>query len=201
MSNLIEWPENTACMLGLKCTEECDSKSLCSPCAMQYRHYTKDSLLTSWLPPLAHAESDQILHNQTLSMRKWESHKAVKRAPPAAQWRSVQKPDGVSVVVPLNVFNSSTVDAELFCKAPPQNVGVISGATRWFWPFLGYSARKCLEVLHLFWSLQVKMTTANAQTLYSLKYLCFELVSFYTHSVTPVLLMHRYISRAKYKHF
>lgn len=77
-------------MLGLKCMDECDSKSLCSPCAMQYRHYTKDSLLTSWLPPLAHAESDQILHGHTFNAEV-ESHKAVERAPPAAQWRLVQK--------------------------------------------------------------------------------------------------------------
>ncbi|KAL7374782.1 hypothetical protein ABVT39_007044 [Epinephelus coioides] len=51
---------------GLTCVEECDSKSLCSPCAMQYHDYTKDSLLTSWLPPLAHTENDQRckpLHN------------------------------------------------------------------------------------------------------------------------------------------
>lgn len=52
--------------------EECDSKSLCSPCAMLYQYYTKDSLWTRLLPPLAHIENNQrccaALHNY--SMRK-----------------------------------------------------------------------------------------------------------------------------------
>lgn len=79
---------------------------------MQYHHYTKDSLLTSWLPPLAHIENDHRCtdiaqpHFQCGS----ESHKAVKRAPSTAQRRLVQRPDGVSVVVSeefLDVFNSN----------------------------------------------------------------------------------------------
>lgn len=79
-------------MPRLTCIEECDSKSLCSACAMQYHDYTKDSLLTSWLPPLAHIENGQACRDiaQPHFQCGSKSHKAVERAPSTAPRRSVQ---------------------------------------------------------------------------------------------------------------
>lgn len=85
--------QKVACMPGLKSIEECDSKSLCSPCAMQYHDYTKDSLLTGWLPPVAHTENDQ--HCKDIAQPHFQcgsgSHEAVKRAPSTAPRRLVHR--------------------------------------------------------------------------------------------------------------
>lgn len=78
---------------GLTCVEECDSESLCSPCAMQYHDYTKDSLLTSWLPPLAHIENGQRCKG--IAQPRFQcgsgSHQTVKGAPSTAASRLVHK--------------------------------------------------------------------------------------------------------------
>lgn len=82
-----------ACLPGLKCLAECSSTSLCSLYAMLYHVYTKDSLLTSWLPPLAHMENAQYCKDiaQPHFQCGSGSHKAVGRAPSTAPSRLVRR--------------------------------------------------------------------------------------------------------------
>ncbi len=101
---LTSWGGETETCLDarLKCIEECDSTSLCSPCAMLYHDYTKDSLLTSWLPPLAHIENDQRCKDIA------QPHFRCGSEPPqgcqtcslyCSKEVSAQRPDGVRSVV------------------------------------------------------------------------------------------------------
>lgn len=62
------------CMSELKCILEYDSKSLCSPCAMQYHDYTKDSFIDQLAPSSGSCWERSPLQRHcttTFSMRKW----------------------------------------------------------------------------------------------------------------------------------